>query len=63
MDPAFREEIIKNYRKIWNETKKSAMGMGFIESTTPMKDLPEDQREARLEEAWQAGPAGGFKFM
>jgi cyclohexanone monooxygenase len=53
--------VKKNYDKIWEQVRNSAVAFGFEESTVPAMSVSEAERQAILQKAWENG--GGFRFM
>lgn len=54
-------DVKKNYDKIWEQVRNSAVAFGFEESTVSAMSVSEAERQAVLEKAWKNG--GGFRFM
>lgn len=52
---------IDNFEENWKQVKESSLAMGFVESTAETFAIPDDEREAVYESAWNNG--GGFRYM
>lgn len=58
---AERQGQIDDFEANWKQVKESGLAMGFVESTAETFALPEAEREAVYEAAWNNG--GGFRYM
>jgi cyclohexanone monooxygenase len=58
---AERNEIKRNYKKIWDDAYQSKTGFGHVDATMSAMSVSEDERMRVFEEAWQRG--GGFNFL
>lgn len=56
-----RDEIKRDYGKVWDETYGSKTGFGHVEATVSAMSVSPAERERVFEEAWRRG--GGFNFM
>lgn len=52
--------IKEQYDQIWKDARETLLAAGFRESTVPLSSVPEDERDAIFEKAWNNG--GGFRF-
>jgi cyclohexanone monooxygenase len=61
VSPEFRKDIVDNWDTVWQKVRKSLFGFGFEEATQPFAHYSEEERQERLQKAWEYG--GGFNFM
>jgi len=61
LTPKELQAQIDNFEENWKQVKESGLAMGFVESTAETFAVPEADREAVYEAAWNNG--GGFRYM